>query len=66
MAKNEHVKVEIDIGDGMRDYRVGDYLSALDELTCYFESQCDCLRPEMAQALKLYADKVENSWMTEH
>ena len=54
------VKISINIGDNSKDYRIGDYLNAIDELTCYFQAKTNHFNPELAAALKLYADEYLN------
>ena len=49
----------VDVGDAGRTFGVGDYVNALDDLTCYFREFRDIEDKEYAKALRLYADYVE-------
>ena len=47
-------KLSVTIGEPERDYAIGDYLNAIDEITCYFAAHRDSA--QIAAALRLYAD----------
>lgn len=52
------IKLEVDIGEPARTYRIGDYLNAIDDLTCHFTSSNNIRQEELADALELYAKHI--------
>ena len=51
---------QITIGHPEQDYRIGDFLNALDELVCYFQELDAVSSPvDYANAMILYAEKVK-------
>ena len=55
---SKKVSISIEIGEEARDYRIGDYLNAIDEITCYFHEKTEHDGKEFAAALRLYADQI--------
>ncbi len=52
-------KIEIDTGDARKDYPYGDFLNAVDELVCYFESVRDDFDLDIAaKHLVLYSERM--------
>jgi hypothetical protein len=49
----------VDVGDDARTFGIGDYLNAVDDLTCYFREFRDIEDKDYANALRLYANYVE-------
>ena len=55
----DEVNVKINIGDTRRDYRIGDYINAIDELTCHFSNgDCEYAEHKYADALEMYAKSL--------
>ena len=52
----EHTTAKINTGDPVRDYRVGDYINAIDDLSNWFLTNTGCDHESLAAAMKLYAD----------
>jgi len=52
----EPAKFEVTVGYDERDYRIGDFLNAIDELVCYFQNM-DYQQEDddFANALEMYA-----------
>ena len=48
-------KIKIDIGEENRDFQVGNFLNALDELVCYFQEQSSSDPDDFYRALEFYA-----------
>ena len=55
--KDETVKLTIDVGEPARTFAMGDYLNAIDELTCYVVEKREEF--DVAGALRMYADHVD-------
>ena len=51
------VNLTIDVGEQARTFATGDYINAIDEVTCYFVN--DRQPFDVAAALRLYADHVD-------
>ena len=49
--------VEIKIGEPARTFAMGEYLNAIDEITCHFVDQRASF--DVAGALRMYADHVD-------
>ena len=56
--KQRTTRVPID-GEWSRDYATGDYLNAIDDISCAFEHHREITGEEMAAALRLYAAKLD-------
>ena len=55
--KDETVEIKIDVGEPARTFAMGEYLNAIDELTCYFVEKREEF--DVAGALRLYADHFD-------
>lgn len=49
----------IPVGDPARAWRIGDFLNSLDELVCWFRRDADVDEKELAKALRLYAERLD-------
>lgn len=55
-------KLEITIESEPRDYKIGDFLNAVDELVCYFQAQdYQQADEEYAAALEMYAKTLRGT-----
>ena len=62
MQRNlEPKEIAVVVGVEMQDFAGGDYLNAIDEVTCYFQAQRDIGDDEIATALRMYAKHVEEA-----
>lgn len=59
-VKIENEELSVNVGDPSKDYRVGDFLTAIDQVTCWFHSVGNCDETHLADALRLYAKKVDD------
>ena len=57
---DEHLSLKVPIGDESRTFGVGDYLNAVDFLTCDFLARRECSEQSLANALRLYADGLDD------
>ena len=57
----EPKEITVIVGVEMQDFAIGDYLNAINELTCYFQAQRMVPEDEIATALRLYAKHVEEA-----
>ena len=55
--KDETVEIKIDVGEPARTFAMGEYLNAIDEITCYFVEKREEF--DIAAALRMYADHVD-------
>ena len=54
-------EITVGVGVEMQDFAAGDYLNAINEVTCYFQAKRLATEDELAAALRLYAQHVEES-----
>ena len=58
--KRKPLTYSVDVGESARDYAVGDFLNAINEICCYFSSQ-RCIRDdEIKEALAMYVRTMED------
>lgn len=62
MSDKPTTKLTIDIGSQDRDYQVGNFLNALDDLCCTMSSTREITDAEMADALDLYAKRLRRGY----
>lgn len=51
--------LNVPVGDSAQGYSIGDYLNAVDAVTCYFQAQRQQRDIDLAAALRMYADNIE-------
>ena len=54
------VTYAVEVGESTRDYAVGDFLNAINEICCYFSSQRSIRDDEMKAALAMYVNTMED------
>jgi len=54
-------EITVDVGTEQQDFAIGDYLNALDEVTCYFQTKRMVTEDSLVDALRLYANHVEEA-----
>lgn len=57
---NEPLTIQVEVGDNSHDYSIGDYLNAIDAVTCYYDQFREQSPQQMAAALRLYAEGIDN------
>ena len=55
----ERTKIEVTTGFEPQDFAIGDYLNAINEVTCWFQAQRMAVEEDLATALRLYAKVLE-------
>lgn len=59
MDEIPHEKLTVDVGDQSCEFAIGDFLTALDAVTKYFQSERETRDEDLVAALRMYADHVE-------
>ena len=57
----EPKKIEVEVGVEMQDFAIGDYLNAINAITCYFQAERMVTEDSLVDALRLYANHVEEA-----
>jgi len=57
----EPKEITVSVGVEMQDFAAGDYLNAINEVTCYFQAQRMVTEDSLVDALRLYAKHVEEA-----
>ena len=58
---SEPVKLEVEIGDKARTFAVGDFLNAIDQVVCGFQSRREITNCDIAHALRVYAYRIDDN-----
>ena len=56
MSTTKEQTITIPVGVEMLTFSLGDYLNAIDAVTCYFQAKRECTDEGLVRALRLYAD----------
>ena len=59
MSTTKEQTITIPVGVEMLTFSLGDYLNAINAVTCYFQAQRECTDEGLASALRLYAESLD-------
>jgi len=58
MKDKEPLTYAVPVGESARIYRIGDYISAIDDITCYFSAKTQHSSMDFARALDIYSQHL--------